>query len=93
MDTLEEELPWDQPSAFTRKLLQHEGAYASFYRVDPWHAVNLGIGKSWCASCLVIILETFFEGSVEQRLQQLTSAYLEFCQNSDPGPPKAIVFK
>ena len=83
MDTFEEELPWTTPSTFTIKLLQHEGSLANFYRVDPWHNMNLGVGKSWCASALHIIVETFVEGAITNRLEQLTAAYLEFCRTSE----------
>ena len=83
MDTMEEELPWTTPSVFTTSLLQHTEHLAHFYRADPWHAVNLGVGKSWGASALVLLLENFFvEGSLDQRLQQLSIAYVDFCKTS-----------
>ena len=80
---MEEELPWTTPSCFTTKLLQHTEHLAHFYRADPWHAVNLGVGKSWGASALVLLIENFFvEGSLDTRMEQLSTAYLDFCRTS-----------
>ena len=87
MDTCDEELPWPPggETAFTR-LLPQDVSLASFYKPDVWHCVNMGVGKGFCASALVVLLslDHFGMGSVETKLARMTSEYYAFCSNSVP---------
>ena len=82
---MEEEPPWrpGNESPFTRLLPQDPSRLAGFYRADVWHTVNLGVGKSWVASAMVLILPLFEGGSVPARLVALSNAYFQFCRNSE----------
>ena len=84
METVDEELPWETASAFTLLLPQIRDSLASYYRPDIWHLVNMGVGKSWIANCLVLMLHLFDGTSVVQRLESMSAAYSSFCSNSDP---------
>ena len=50
-------VPWDREAPFTRLLLKDasvNGA-ARFHKPDLWHAVHLGVGKSWAASAFLML--------------------------------------
>ena len=76
--TMHTEAPWDHEAVFTRVLMHERNKKAAFHKIDIFHTVSLGIGKSFAASSLAI-LQTLCPGrSVEKRLQSLCSSYLEF---------------
>ena len=78
--TMHTEDPWDHEAVFTRVLMHERNKKAAFHKIDIFHTVSLGIGKSFAASSLAI-LQTLCPGrSVEKRLQSLSSSYLEFCR-------------
>ena len=79
--TENQELPWNREAVFT-KLLMCEVAKPEFYKIDLFHTVTLGIGKSFAASCLAILQELNNGSSIELRMQELTASYLEFCRDS-----------
>ena len=76
-----DEMPWQAESCFSRLLPQF--AYKpSYFKPDPWHTVNLGTGKSWVASCLVLLLPLFAGRSIPERLASMSTAYYNFCNTS-----------
>ena len=78
--TMGTELPWEEESIITRVLLHEPDSKESFHKVDLFHTVNLGVGKSFAASSLVILLNQCHANSVDARLRELSGFYLEFCK-------------
>ena len=56
---------------FTRVLMHEPDKKESFHKVDLFHTVNMGVGKTFAASSLVILLKHCPGNSVEERLAQL----------------------
>ena len=85
METVDEELPWlpGDESSFTRLLPQDGNSLAGYYKPDIWHIVQLGVAKSWVASCFVLILPFLGGNSIPERLQALSAAYGFFCSSSE----------
>ena len=86
METLDELDPWDREPCFL-KLLHDVGSPASFFKPDVWHTVNLGVGRSWLSSCVVMLIDTLDDLKAmtqEAVLDFLTSDYISFCESSDP---------
>lgn len=82
--TMHAELPWEQEAIFTRVLMHDVGRKAGFHKIDIFHTVNLGIGKSFAASSLSILQQLCHHSSIEKRLQSLSSSYIEFCVDFQP---------
>lgn len=78
--TMHTELPWDREAVFTRVLLHEKNKKAAFHKIDIFHTVSLGIGKSFAASSLAILQKLCPGSSVEKRLQSLSSSFLEYCR-------------
>lgn len=78
--TLGQEDPWNEEAVFTRILMHEPESKASFHKVDLFHTVSLGVGKTFAASSFVILQPICDGTSVPSRLQVLTSMYLEFCK-------------
>ena len=86
METLDELDPWDREPCFL-KLLHDVGSPASFFKPDVWHTVNLGVGRSWLSSCIVMLIDTLDDLKAmtqEAVLDFLTSDYISFCESSAP---------
>ena len=87
METLDESDPWDETPCFIEKLLHDPGSRASFFKPDPWHTINLGVGRSWIASSLVMmmgLLDELKDLSQDDALAYLTADYISFCESSEP---------
>ena len=84
MDTVDEEEPWHagDESWFTQ-LLPMPPQRAQFYKVDCWHVVNLGVGRSFAANALVEFLRYCEGGGIDERLQSMSRMYSHFCSSSD----------
>lgn len=80
LDTLEAEYAWDEESAFTRILLHDPQNKSAFHKIDLFHTVSLGVGKSHAASSLCILQILAPGTSVDQRLKEISSHYIEFCK-------------
>lgn len=75
------ETPWEEEQVFTRILMHDPNKKASFHKIDLFHTISLGIGKAFAASC-ICILQTLVPGnSIESRLRELSSLYIEFCRD------------
>ena len=81
MSTFETHVPWTSEAMFTRTLLHISGQKASFHKVDPFHTVTLGVGKNFAAGALSILQQLCRGTSIEERLVELTTEYLEFCKD------------
>ena len=84
LDTLDEQLPWEpgDESHFTNLLPQDTSSPASYYRYDVWHTVNMGVGKTFVSSALVLLLHLFDGNNIVDRFQSMSVEYERFCQNS-----------
>lgn len=75
------ELPWQDEAVFT-KVLMHESVDKSlFHKVDLFHTITLGVGKSFAASSLAILQELCSGSSIEERLREVSGFYLQFCKD------------
>ncbi|CAJ1392084.1 unnamed protein product [Effrenium voratum] len=93
METIDEEPPWDREPCFTRVLPRDVASPSSYFKPDVWHTVNLGVGRSWVASCVVCLTRNLDELSgltPEHALQQISASYISFCENSAPRKVKYI---
>lgn len=75
--------PWDRESPMTRELLV-DGApngKARFHKLDTWHALHLGVGKSWVAGAMFLLQEKISAAStIDARMDELSKAYRSFCR-------------
>ena len=80
LDTLEAEYAWDEESAFTRILLHDPQNKSAFHKIDlfsyckPW---------GWEITCSIkpVHPQILAPGtSVDQRLKEISSHYIEFCK-------------
>ena len=81
MATLGAENPWTDEASFTRLLMHDRSNKPSFHKIDLFHTVSLGVGKTFAASSFAIVQSLLDGGSVANRLKELTSLYLEFCRD------------
>ena len=82
LTTVGAELPWESEAIFT-KVLMHETVDKSlFHKIDLFHTITLGVGKSFASSSLSILQELCEGSSIEERLKDMTASYLEFCKES-----------
>ena len=79
-----QELPWYEEACFTRILLHQPEKKPYFHKPDVFHTVSLGIGKTFAASSLAILQRLLDGTSIESRISEMSSAYLEFCRESRP---------
>ena len=87
----EEELPppWLREAALTRHLWHDEGCNGAtrFHCFDIWHSMLLGVGKSWCASGILLFEKVLIrESNINLRLQFLTGEYKAFCKRKGIPP-------
>ena len=75
-------LPGDQPWKSRPVLLDlvHDRTKpAAFFAFDIWHAMHLGVAKTFCASVLACMSDLMRASHVDDRFAQLTDLYLQFC--------------
>lgn len=79
------ELPWEEneEASFTKLLPLRGGvnARARFHRPDLWHAVHLGVGKAFIASCMAILQKSLPHSNIEERFREISSEYRSFCRD------------
>ena len=78
--TLGVDMPWNEEAAFTRVLMHDRGQKPFFHKIDLFHTVSLGVGKSFAASSLSILQNLCNGSSVVSRMDELSSMYMEFCR-------------
>ena len=79
--TMGMEEPWDEEPLFTQMLMHDPAKKEDFHKIDLFHTISLGIGKPFAASAICILQELLAGGSIEQRLKDFTSMYLEYCRD------------
>lgn len=81
-------LPWAREGALTRVLMTDETVNGKqrFHLVDCWHALHLGIGKSWAASGLMMLQNIREEGDQDLRIGALCAEYRAFCSRCKLDP-------
>ena len=80
-------LPWEREAAFTRLLLKDSApnGAARFHKPDLWHTFHLGVGKSWVASSLLLLLHCCcFQLSLPETVSML--ALTRWTRNFSHGP-------
>ena len=75
------EAPWEEEPLFTQMLMHDPAKKEDFHKIDLFHTISLGIGKPFAASAVSILQELMAGGSIEQRLKEFTSMYLEYCRD------------
>eukprot|EP00438_Fugacium_kawagutii_P004985 Skav215282 [mRNA] locus=scaffold2522:114524:116110:+ [translate_table: standard] len=56
-------LPWDEPSPLLAHLPAEPRNLANFFKLDLFHVWYAGLGKDFCASCLVFLLRSVMRQS------------------------------
>ena len=80
--------PWDRLPAMARLLLQDTAVNGPerFFKIDTWHCLHLGCGKSWVAGSMMLIQSLFKEGNVDERVDVLSRWYRDFCRRESLQP-------
>ncbi|CAJ1434264.1 unnamed protein product [Effrenium voratum] len=81
--------PWQDEPCFVQKLFVDRCANgkSQFFKLDIWHTIAMGIGKTWCAASVSIIQRHCLgKGSVEQRFARLTADFREYCTRERKSP-------
>lgn len=87
METIDEQPPWDDLPCWVRVLPHDRNSPAAYFKPDVWHTVNLGVGRSWVANCVVLLacnLPEFESLSIDDTLARLSTSYVAFCEASEP---------
>ena len=71
----------DNEGIWTQVLMHDRDSPNSFHKVDVFHTISLGVGKSYAASSLSILQECMNGRSIDERMQELSCRYLEFCKD------------
>lgn len=74
--------PWVREAALTRHLMQ-DGAVngdARLHKFDAWHALHLGVGKSWIAGSMMLVQAIVPGNNIDVRIELLCSEYRSFCR-------------
>ena len=58
------------------------GQRPSFYVYDLFHSYHLGMGKSLVAGCLALASDYMWASNVDDRLEQLSTLWLTWCEES-----------
>lgn len=80
--------PWEMEGALTRHLMTETGpnGKSKFHKIDPWHMLHLGAGKSWAASGILLLQSLVGESTADKRIQALSNDYREFCRRERLTP-------
>ena len=52
------------------------------YLIDLFHTISLGVGKTFAASSAVVLHDLCAGSSIDERLRNLSSQFIEFCKDS-----------
>ena len=83
LPTVSVKLPWLRTPALIQELPHNPGdpaAYLTYFHSDIWHIVHLGIGKSWTASTIQLILPMLPLRNLDEKWEFLTSHYRQWCR-------------
>lgn len=52
-----------------------------FHKVDLFHTITLGMGKSYAASSLAMLQEVLPGSSIDERMGEMSALYIEYCKD------------
>lgn len=81
MATMGMEMPWEDEPLFTKILMHDPNKKEWFHKIDLFHTISLGIGKTFAASSLTIVQDLLEGNSIEQRMKELSGMFIEFCKD------------
>ena len=79
-------IPWSETPPLSRWLCAESNDLAALYKVDIWHTFHLGIGRSFIASSIVMLLDKFDATSADGKFAQVSANYLEYCKTHKKQP-------
>ena len=79
-------LPWATTPQLLRHLPHNAAFPASYFKIDIWHTVHMGIGKSFISSAMTLALELFRARGVVEQLEQMTASYHHWCRQNKVSP-------
>ena len=79
-------LPWLRTPQLLQHLPHNVAFPASFFKIDIWHTIHMGIGKSFINSAMTLALDLFDSRGVVGQLEQLTASYLQWCKQNKMAP-------
>ena len=82
LTTIGVKLPWAREPSLVRNLFHDRSDPSSFFKSDVWHVVHLGIGKSWVASVIQLLLPQIPCSNLEEKWAWLTSEYHGWCKRN-----------
>eukprot|EP00438_Fugacium_kawagutii_P023150 Skav208959 [mRNA] locus=scaffold1580:286172:287947:+ [translate_table: standard] len=80
LSTMGVKLPWDRTPPFLRHLHHDTFDAASFFCADLWHCIHLGVGRSWVASVINLLLSELPQSNLDLKWEFLTSHYHRWCR-------------
>lgn len=85
---VDQEPPWDRESPLTALLLHDDSPNGRnrFHCLDIWHAMHLGVGKSWVASGVMLLQKLIPESSIDKRIAVIGRQYKCFCKQKKIDP-------
>ena len=79
-------LPWLQTPELLRHLPFNPVYPASFFCIDPWHTVHMGIGKSFISCSMTLVLHLLPGRGIPSKLESLTASYHAWCKRKGISP-------
>ena len=80
--------PWRSEPPLTKWLGGDTEHLASLYKLDIFHTVHLGLGRSFLANAMVLCmsLPAFAASNIDGRFERMTESYLCFCRQRKLQP-------
>ena len=79
-------LPWERTPQLLQHLPHDMRFPASFFKIDIWHTIHMGIGKSFISSAITLATELFDSRGVVGKLEQMTANYHRWCKQNKTAP-------
>ncbi|CAE7257460.1 unnamed protein product, partial [Symbiodinium necroappetens] len=83
LETVPAPPPWPRTPPLLRHLACSRTDPGTFFQPDLWHTVHLGIGKSFAASCitmLILTLPAYCCLTMEKRWETVSADYVSWCK-------------
>jgi len=81
LETQNQQSPFSSPSPF--QAIPHEPTrFAELWKFDTFHCFHLGVGRQFLGSFLALLSEIQEGGSVDERFDNLSTAYLTWCRRA-----------
>ena len=72
--------PWKDTPPILQSQLSEGGNPEAFFYADAWHTVHLGVGKSFVASTIHLVLDVLPQSNLDLKWEYLTAHYLSWCR-------------